>query len=786
MRNNKKKIAVTGISVLLASGLLVGSIEYASHTFAFSKAAAAGATVNTVTESVAEKSAKKTDLSNVSKEETVYATLDSSGKAEEIIVSDWLKNAGINAALKDVSNLTDIQNTKGDEKFTQNDSDLSWDAKDNDIYYQGKSDEDLPAGIEITYKLDGKEIEPKDLAGKSGKFEMTIKYINTSKNTVKVDGESADIYTPFVMATGMILPADKFKNVSIDNGQVVSEGDNDMVVAYGMPGLKESLDLENLDFGDDVSIDTDKINDKITETATITADVEDFELGATYTVATSSLFKDIDFGNIDSLDELNEKMDDLTDAAEQLVDGADTLSDGLDTLNKSIKKYKSAITTLNKSVNTLNKGASKVNTGVGTYTKSADKLLKGVITYSDGTKTFAKRTKDYTAGAKALVEGAGKISSSAEAFPTSYKQFNDSLTTYVTGVNTLLSEENMTSLSNGVGTLKSGVETLDAGLNSSIAGIDSINAAAGKLKQTDDLDQCVAGLETLKSTYTTLAQNASTEAEKTQYTQAVAALEGAITYIKGGEQVAAGIDAATNGKADSEAADGNGTKDLKLGLEKMQAATSKTSTEANLYNGLSSLQKSAKDMSDNAATIRGYKTSILEASGKINASVGTLTESIKTLYKSGNTLTANNKALNDAADTLTTSSSTVKKNSKKLKSNSGTVRKGTKTLSNGTSALYKATNTLVDKTGEVATGVNKLADGASTLSEGTQEFKKDGVDKLTDTINSILEGVGDTKDRAEAMNNASANYKSFSGISDDMDGNVKFIMTTKEIKAEDE
>lgn len=786
MRKNKKKIAVTGISLLLASGLLVGSIEYASHTFAFSKAAAAVGASNTVTESVEGKSAKKTDASGVTKEETVYATLDASGKAEDIIVSDWLKNAGINAAIKDVSNLTDIQNTKGEEKFTQDDNDLSWDAKDDDIYYQGKSDEELPAGMEITYKLDGKEIAPKDLAGKSGKLEMTIKYINKSKNTVKVDGKDTDIYTPFIMATGMILPADKFKNVKIDNGQVVSEGDNDMIMAYGMPGLKESLDLDSLEFGDDVSVDTDKINDKITDTATITADVEDFELGATYTVATSSLFKDIDFGDIDSLDELNDKMDDLKEAADKLVDGADTLSDGLDTLNKNIKKYKDAIKTLNKSVGTLNNGASKIKTGVGTYTKSADKLLKGVMTYSDGTKKFAKSTKQYTAGAKALVEGAGKISSSAEAFPTSYKQFNDSLTTYVNGVNTLLSEDNMTKLSSGVDTLKSGVETLDTGLTSAVAGIDSINAAASQLKQTDDLDQCVEGLKALKTTYATLAQNAATTAEKQQYTQAAAALEGAITYIQGGEQVAAGIDAATNGKADGEAADGNGTKDLKLGLQKMEAATSKTSTEANLYNGLSSLQSSAKAMSENATTLRGYKTSILEASNKINASVGTLSEAIKTLYKSGNTLTANNKELNAAADTLTTSSGTVNKNSKKLKSNSGTVRKATNTLAGGTSKLYKATNTLLKKTGDVATGVNKLADGASTLSEGTQEFKKDGVDKLTDTINSILDGVGDAKDRAEAMNNASANYKSFSGISEDMDGSVKFIMTTKEIKSEDE
>ena len=45
------------------------------------------------------------------------------------------------------------------------------------------------------------------------------------------------------MATGMILPVDKFDNIDIDNGKVLSEGENNIVIAYGMPGLSESLDL---------------------------------------------------------------------------------------------------------------------------------------------------------------------------------------------------------------------------------------------------------------------------------------------------------------------------------------------------------------------------------------------------------------------------------------------------------------------------------------------------------------------------------------------------------------
>ena len=144
MRKSKKKMAAVGVTCLLTSGLLLGSLEYASHTFAVTKAAAAG--VKVVTEHVVENAKEKKAASGVSKEESVYVTLDASGKKQNVIVSDWLKNSGVNGTLKDVSNLKDIQNTKGDEKFTQNGNEISWEAEDQDIYYQGTTDEELQIG----------------------------------------------------------------------------------------------------------------------------------------------------------------------------------------------------------------------------------------------------------------------------------------------------------------------------------------------------------------------------------------------------------------------------------------------------------------------------------------------------------------------------------------------------------------------------------------------------------------------------------------------------------------
>ena len=104
-----------------------------------------------------------------SKEETVYVIAGADGKQQSVIVSDWLKNPNKETSLQDVSDLTDIENVKGDETWTANGTSLTWDAQGNDIYYQGKSETELPVTMNISYQLDGKDIAPAELAGKSGK-----------------------------------------------------------------------------------------------------------------------------------------------------------------------------------------------------------------------------------------------------------------------------------------------------------------------------------------------------------------------------------------------------------------------------------------------------------------------------------------------------------------------------------------------------------------------------------------------------------------------------------------
>ena len=65
------------------------------------------------------------------------------------------------------------------------------------------------------------------------------------------------------------------------------------------------------------------------------------------------------------------------------------------------------------------------------------------------------------------------------------------------------------------------------------------------------------------------------------------------------------------------------------------------------------------------------------------------------------------------------------------------------------------------------------------LSDGLNQFNEKGVEKILGAAGEDLDGLAL---RYKAIIEASENYKTFAGISDDMDGQVKFIYRTDAIE----
>ena len=530
---------------------------------------------------------KKDNDDKLYKEETVYVNADASGKVKKTTVTEWLKNTE-KGSVDDETTLEDVENVKGNEKYKEgSDDSIVWESKGKDIYYQGTTDEELPVNMSITYKLDGKEISPKDLAGKSGKLEMTINYENKSKQNVDVDGQQTEMYTPFALATAMMLPTDEYTNVTIDNGKIVSDGDKNIVVGVAFPGLSEDLGL------DSSNLDVD-----IPSSVTITADVTDVSVGATYTMASANLLDSIGLDDVDSFDDLDDSINKLEDATNQLVDGSKELAEGTNTLNGKSGE--------------LISGVDKLADGVTAYTD-------GVAGVADGANAINSNMALVKNGVSAAVEGTGKLAAG------------------VSGVQS------------GLNTVASGINTAVASLNQSS---DNIKGLANQTALTDEekqqivskvsagLDQAGLSEEQKAAVDSAIASAVSAASDGTNAKVAYAANK----YSEGMSGAASQLSAASSAlttvdPANPTATVAGGVAAVSAGIDELQTKLGTgTADQPGLTTGVEALASGVSQLADGA--------------NELNQKSSTLNSGMSTLKNGGEQLVSGVGVLASGADTL--------------------------------------------------------------------------------------------------------------------------------------
>ena len=406
------------------------------------------------------------------KDETVYVISSADGSKKSVIVSDHLKNGDGKDTLEDKSELKDITNVNGYETFKKgSDGKLTWDAKGSDIYYQGTTDKELPVDVKITYLLDGKEVTPDEIAGKSGKVTIRFDYTNNTEKTVKIGGKDEKIKVPFSVISGVILPIENFDNVTVTNGRIISEGKNNIVVGLAFPGLKESIDLDDLK-SEAVSEDAKKEIDDIDipDYVEITADAKNFKIDTTMTVAQSNLLSSVNLTQDVDTKELTDKMDELQNGADKLQDGAGKLKDGTESLTDGTEKLKDGS-------GDLKDGTKKLAGGTDDLKDGADKLKDGSADLKDGTKKLADGTDDLSSGVSTLKDGSSKLAGGTDKLSSGASQLKD-----------------------GTSQLSGGLKTLKNGTSQLKAGTDQLSAAKPQLDQSlKDLQNMGTKLQTAKN-----------------------------------------------------------------------------------------------------------------------------------------------------------------------------------------------------------------------------------------------------------------------------------------------
>ena len=771
------------------------------------------------------------DADAVYKEETVYVNADATGTIDEVTVSNWLKNSGsVSGSLTDASTLKDIKNVKGDETFKASGDTLTWNTDGEDIYYQGTTDQNLPVSVKLTYYLDGKEIKPADLKGKSGHLKIQVDYTNKEKKTVSVDGKQEEVYTPFVMMTGMILPNETFSNVTIDNGKVISDGSKNIVVGFGMPGMKESLNL-----------DESKTEDlTIPESLCVEADVTDFTMSSTFTVALTDLLDDIDFDNIVDVDSLKSSLDELEDAALQLVSGSDTLADGAGTLADGVNSYTEGADTLNDAIQKYLGSNGELNGSVTEYVNGVNKVVKGVQDYTDGTNALADGVTAYIGGEQQLAAGAAKLSQLSSGLKTVQGAISQ-LNAAIDGEGAATEDIQV-----AAGQLAAGTAQLKAALGSkevqALLGQVGNMLATGTemINQTEKLgtalnDGIATPVQNIAANLTSLSQqlgmiNQQLATLDTTCQSAVDDLNAKIRDYN--DKVDTAKNAAANSKATIDSAvselqakkdqttDETAKADLQAAIDKLNAAKSAADAIQQEMGAISvsmkTFQQTAQTltaqlpaMQEKLQTITSMKDKLpAEAIGQLSESVDQLDAGMQGLNIAIGTFSSNlgklNKSvqaqfpaavtgileLNGGFSQLSANNDALLAGANKLKANSSTLVAGVQTLQSGTNQLASGLNTLGSQMSSGAAklslnsaalreGAATLQSGARELADGMEKFDREGTSKLKSTVEDEL---GDVLDRFDALTSDDCTYTTFSGKDSGMEGSVKFVIETESIE----
>ena len=338
------------------------------------------------------------------KDETVYTNAKSNGEQYQTIVTDHLINEEDEKLLKDMTNLLNIENTSGDEKFTQDGESLVWEADSNDIYYKGEIDQELPVKLNIKYELDGKEISSDEIAGKSGKVKITISFENKEEHEVQINGKTEKMYTPFVVATGTYINNDNNKNIEVTNGKAIDDGSKTMVVGLTFPGMQESLNI-------------DKDTLEIPTSIEITMETTNFEMNNIINYTTPKLIEDSELDIFSKLDDIYSKVETLQSASKQIENGAKTLSDGTTTyvekseeFNQALNKFSDGVSSANTSYSRIDAGIKNLNSSVPDLTSGTKSLSDNLGAVNNGVKTMSDMLDGSQESMNNLKNGAQNIS----------------------------------------------------------------------------------------------------------------------------------------------------------------------------------------------------------------------------------------------------------------------------------------------------------------------------------------------------------------------------------------
>lgn len=764
--------------------------------------------------------AQNNDENPTEKTETVFSVLNSDGSISDTIVSSWLHDEdGINN-IKETLNLTDVKNIKSNEKPSKDGNTYTWNAKGNDVYYEGTGTKQLPVSVKLRYELDGQEMSAKDMEGKSGHLKLTISFTNNYSEVKNINGKSIVIH-PSYLAGGMLnMSTGKFSNVKCESGKIVNDGTNEMLAFANIPGLNETLRSAGLD----------KVNNQlgISDDVTVEADVNNFDLGSIMVGMTNEIDLASELNGIGSVSELTDGIDQLIEADDQLIDGSKQLYDGTTQLKEGIAPLSSAypqIETLTNAFDQLHDGTTTLSTGLNQYTAGVDQL--NVVSKQDLYKlSMGATTLNTSLNNEESKSQLTQLVQESQALDAGIQDLNEQ----VNGDDSMLKPDMVKKLTEALKTTNEQVGSLGQVLNDLQ---DQEGAFVDLSNQIEKASENINKLGTLKTSFKEVTDGASAiiTADNAQIksvddqlaairTKEINALNASIEALKNAANAVpeddttgakAKIEEQINTLESQKAALGDASslsvtlKDLsqcQAGIDKIVSDSEETLEKLNdVYNSsktdINKLSAKLGEAKESIKVLNGVMKQLNEngiTSEEFETKVNTLKAGVEKLAKNSpalangvatlaNKLNSLGEGLNGLDSGMSQAYTGITQATSQLSDNSDSLRNGAKALNNGTAQLSASKSKMSELTNgltKLSDAVDQLNDGAQQLYEGNEQFKSEGLDQLKEKVDL---GVGELETLQSVMNEIKAmnkEYASYSGAPEGATVTSRYVFRTKE------
>ena len=753
--------------------------------------------------------AEQQDL--IKKSETVYVTVEGN-EIKDKSVSVWL-NSDKNIKANDKSNLTNVKDLKTDKELKSENGYLKLDENKKDIYYKGDTDKKLPVDVSVKYFLDGKEMKASELEGKSGHLKIVITSKNNRYEAKTIDGQSRNVYSPYVVVAAMTFDDEKVENITSDDIKVVKDGKNEIVTTVMTPGMKQNLS----------EIVEDKELDNFKDEVSVEMDIKDYKPVEIYSVITNEFFQEKK--NIDSLDKLQNGVKELQDNSQKLVDASVKLSEGQDKLNSGISQMQTGVTKLHSGsqklasstqqmqgkfsgiqskvgpiqgyVAQMNDGSLKLYNGISDYTAAVGKIKENTAKIKEGSEKLAKgatdldngvgklkdatsqlragteNMKEMTAQKDQLLEKSSQLSNGLNGLAGSYGQLADTVE-QISGKSQQLKDssaqfneklQQVAQLAGGAETSAS-AEKIALGLESSAEGLNNAIQQLQANNEEGQLDETIAYLQAQKNVMYVQAEsirNAGSQNAGQQKLQAALAqlAQSSSALSQGNADLSNALMRTSAAMNQSKAKLVDSSNQLSQGLGQMGGAL-------NGADGLSTLKDSIDKLDDATCQIKGGSQTLKEGTLQNEKAMAMLLNGMEELDK-------NSSALVEGSSKLSGGLQEFNKQSALLSSLSQINEKAIIPMSNAINMLNDGLGKLDSSTGQLKSGSDELASGQKEFSSKLKEYKEKGIDELSNKTKDLNK----FKDIIDAMSDLAVKDSSFTGTDDNFETKSRIVEKIK-------